>query len=92
MSRWVEMFQGERGEISFARVQGVGCFAMVSLCTMVLTVKQGVPMDIPESWLTLLALSTGGYLGAKGIAAAKVKPDEAAEPTLPNTPAGGIDQ
>jgi hypothetical protein len=63
----VEMFEDERDRLSFGRVQGFVVMSMVVGCMTVLTIKAGAPMALPDSWLTLLGIATGGYLGTKGI-------------------------
>jgi hypothetical protein len=65
--RLVEMFEDERDRLSFGRVQGFVVMALVVTCMAVLTIKSGSPMALPDSWLTLLGIATGGYLGTKGI-------------------------
>jgi hypothetical protein len=67
--RGFETLQGESGNYSFARVQGAFTALMVIGLTAYSTLRTGVPMAIPDSWLTLLGISMGGYLGAKGITA-----------------------
>lgn len=68
-----ETLQDETGAYSFARVQAaVTCLMVIALITY-LTLKTGSAVAIPESWLTLVGLSVGGYLGSKGIATVGAK-------------------
>lgn len=65
--RLLETLQDETGSYSFARIQATATCLMVMGLASYLTVKAGAMVPIPESWLTLLGISMGGYLGSKGI-------------------------
>lgn len=82
--RGLEALQDETGAYSFARVQATVSCLMVCGLTTYLTLKTGTVIAIPESWLTLVGISMGGYLGSKGIATVRPAPVQSPEPAPTN--------